>query len=167
MKKINHFSHFVLVSVFVVVFASCGKDEPQTPSRPSVLNGNIESPGWVVDSIYDYSASMTAVVVVDLLQSFPEADGYWSLDNADMLAAFCGDECLGVARPDEGIFFLFIHAPANYATGDNDDLFVTLHYYSAKLKNIYVSDISFPFLNGDRIGSVLSPHCPSFQYKPN
>lgn len=165
----NAFTHLrnnALLIVFVIVFVSCGKDEPQTTSQPSdqphIPSSNIESPGWIVDSNYDYSASMTAVVSVDLLQSYPEADGYWHLDNADMLAAFCGDECLGIAHPDDSLFFLFIHAPTNYAAGNGDDLIVSFHYYSALLKNIFVANVSYPFLNGDRIGSVLSPLSLSF-----
>lgn len=127
---------------------------------PELPTGNIESTGWVVDSTYDYSASMTAVVDVDLLRSYPLIEDYWQLDSADLLGAFCGEECLGVVSPSEGLFFLFIHAPAAY--GEREDHIITLRYYSAQLKNIFSGNISFPFQSGARQGSIVDPLEPMF-----
>lgn len=132
--------------------ASCGEEE--VSEKPFSIQGNIDDPAWVVGTEYDYSSSMTAVIQVNLLMAdnMPVPSDIWTTDFEDRLAAFVGDECVGVAQCDDlGRFFLFIHAPSQpYGQ-------ITLRYYSNKLHNIFNTDTSFPFVNGGQQGTAAEP----------
>ena len=142
------------------LLASCGKEEGSNVVLPDPMFGDITDPAWTVDSNYDYSSSMTAVVEVTLLRadSMPVSADVWSIDTADRLAAFVGDECIGLAPPDDGgRFFLFIHAPSqSYAQ-------VSLQYYSRRLRNIFRTSTTFPFVNGSQQGTAAEPLLVQFR----
>lgn len=153
MKRIHTFTHspihaFILVALFLL--ASCGKEEGGSAVvEPDSMFGNITDPAWVVDTNYDYSSSMTAVLTVDL----QDADSLWTIDNADRLAAFVGDECVGVAAPSGSLFFLFIVSPQQ---SDGYSI-VTLRYYSAYYRNVFYSEEAFAFVNGGQQGTAANP----------
>ncbi len=78
----KHLSSALLRSVALIALAlpllvSCGKDDAPAsstdtvPSR-NIPSGDISTPEWNVSPDYDYSSSMTAVVDVDLMQTFPD-----------------------------------------------------------------------------------------------
>ena len=156
---------FVVLSLLV----GCKKEEnkpttPTTPSTPSeteepaIPSGNIATPDWQVPSDYDYSSSMTVVAQVDLTLSYSTLTANdWQVDDGDLLAAFAGNECLGVAKPIDGLFYLYITSPSD----DSEE--ITLKYYSARLRNIFQTDTHFSFVNGDRLGSVNEPMRPLFE----
>ena len=77
---------------------------------------------------------MTAVVKVDLKAQYPEKASDWQLNDNDLLAAFNGETCLGVASPKEGLFFLYIAGTEGA---------VTLRYYSAHYKNFFEAKDAF------------------------
>ena len=82
----------------------------------------------------------------------------------DLLAAFIDNQCCGVESPvegEDGLFFLFITQPVNDEefTGTAD---VTLRYWSAQYKKIFVAEAAFPFVNDGREGTVSNPFIPSF-----
>ena len=127
-----------LFALVGLVFSGCQKENitaTDTPGTFGTPNGNVENPMWSVDTNYDYSSSMTAVVEVALTLSYPQAANNWHVDSSDMVGAFCGDKCVGVA---------------------------TLRYYSSILKNIFYSDVVFPFSNGSQQGTVNQPLRPLF-----
>ena len=142
------------ISAFTFLFLlfACHKDN-EPASDP--MHGTIVDPAWSVSSDYDYSNSMTAVANVLLLQhdGNPVAGDIWTLDTADRLAAFVGNECVGVAKPNGNLFFLFIVSTHNT---DVDEP-VSLRYYSAKLLNIFHTDTTFPFVNGSQQGTASAP----------
>ena len=142
-----------LASLFLL--AACGKEEGGSVAEPDPMFGNITDPAWVVDTNYDYSNSMTAVVSVDL----QGADSLWTVGSADRLAAFVGDECVGVAAPTDSLFFLFI-VPTQQA-----DVYspVTLRYYSAYYRNIFLTDTDFPFVGGSQQGTAAEPLLVQFR----
>lgn len=109
--------------------------------------GNITDPAWSVSADYDYTTSMTAVISVDL----QGRDSLWTIDSADRVAAFVGDECVGLANPSGTLFFLFI-VPSQHGGDD-----ITLRYYSSYYRNIFRSDTVFSFSNGSQQGTVSNP----------
>ena len=141
-----------LISVFLFL-ASCGKEEggnavvPDTVPDP--MFGDITDPVWSVSTDYDYTTSMTAVIGVDL----QGRDSLWTIDTADRVAAFVGDECVGLVAPSGTLFFLFIVPPQHAEDGN----FITLRYYSSYYHNIFHSDDVFPFVNGSQQGTASNP----------
>lgn len=135
-----------LISVLLFL-ASCGKEEGGNNVEPDPMFGNITDPAWSISADYDYTTSMTAVIGVDL----QGRDSLWTIDTADRVAAFVGDECVGLANPSGPLFFLFIVPPQH----DGDD--ITLRYYSSYYHNIFRSDTVFSFCNGSQQGTVNNP----------
>ena len=109
--------------------------------------------------------SMTAIIRVNLSISYPQqmaAISESSLSGQipgqnDLLAAFSGDKCLGVAQYIDGLFFLYIARPPQGA-----DQAIDIYYYSATLKNIFVAQKACTFVADDCKGSVSAPLEPSF-----
>ena len=96
---------------------------------------------------------MTAVLKVDLLAAYPELAKDYVLQDKDILAAFIGDKCLGVASPTDGLFYMYI-------VGSEGS--VTLQYWSAFYSNTFVAKNAFEFQNDARLGTVSKPVKPSF-----
>ena len=155
MKKYFAFCMLCALMLGTVVLSGCkknGKDEPST------LISDKEKPAWVAPSDFDMTSSMTAVIRVDLSLTYPKLikDAARSIGEGDLLAAFAGDQCIGVTSPEEGLFYLFITTPTK------DDAPISLHYYSSILKNLFVSDETFVFDNDQRLGSYSEPYTPHF-----
>ena len=157
-----HFSLFTLLALLM----SCGKDTPSpvdtvpidTIPERNIPTGNVPTPDWDVAPGYDYTSSMTAVVAVDLTSTYPDITASdWQIDSGDRMAAYAGEECVGVTTPTDGLFFLYIVAPSQ----NGDD--IKLMYYSAQLHNIFEGDILLQFENGSRIGTVTDPLTPMFR----
>jgi len=150
--KSGLYSVLCILSVLTVLFAGC-KDK----NAPESFNGNVSRPTWTAPEVSDLTSSMTAVVKVDLKAQYPETAADWQRSENDLLAAFSGETCLGVAQPQEGLFFLYIAAPV---TGNPSS--VTLRYYSAHYKNLFEAKDAFTFRNDDHLGSVAEPLIPQF-----
>lgn len=158
MKK--HLSFHVFVIFLVLnMFVSCIPEiiTPPTPDEPAIPSGNVSTPDWQVSSDYDYSSSMTVIAQVDLTQTYTLTPDDWQVDTADLLAAFAGEECIGVCKPVDSLFFLYITSPSQ----GNDD--ISLRYYSARLHNVFQGNTVLQFVNGDRLGSVNDPLKPLFE----
>ena len=155
----------ILASCVLLLCATgCKKDknkkDDNTPiSKEETLMGKVSAPSWKASSDYDYNSSMTAVVKIDLAEQFPDKASGFELTNNDMLAAFIDGQCVGVSKPEEGLFFLFITEPV---TAGNDKQ-VTLRYYSAHYKNLFEATNVFPFENDARQGTVMEPYVPELQ----
>ena len=72
-----------------------------------------------------------------------------------MLAAFEGENCIGVAEQKNNMFFLYISAP-------KENTEVQLRFYSDALRNIYIANESLTFSNDACIGTILYPYTPKF-----
>ena len=129
----------IILCALLLLAAGCKKDEPIDPQKQ--LYGDVARPTWMVPEDYDYTSSMTAVISMDSLVTSSE----------DVLAAFIGDECRGIATYDSGLFYLYIAGP-----GES----VTLRYWSAHYKNLFATE-PIPFVNDTQLGSTAEP------YKPN
>jgi len=134
-----------------VLFAACDKKDEPTPEKN--LYGDIARPAWTAPVNPDPNVSMTAVIAVQKLAGVNIPDSVVSAN--DVLAAFSGETCLGIAKYEEGLFFLYIASPV---TGNPSS--VTLRYYSAHYTNLFEAKDAFRFINDDHLGTVAEPLIP-------
>ncbi len=142
-----------LLTVVTVFMAGC-KDQ----NAPLSLVGNKPQPTWQAPAEYDLSTSMTVILKVSLTPSFTEAQlvaANYQHSADDRLAAFEGETCLGVGeyKAQYNAYWLYIDAPQN---GDK----VTIKYYSAALKNIFVATEALVYSSHGMIGSISEPYTP-------
>ena len=150
MKK--HLYVFALCALVLSLFAGCKKSD----SDPETFAANVARPSWTAPAQYDYTSSMTAVIKVDLKAQYPDLAADWAFKENDLLAAFSGDKCLGVATLlENGLLNLYIAGPA----GDGK---VSLRYWSAQYKNLFEAKDVFPFVNDGRQGTPDNPFVPAF-----
>ena len=147
---------FALCALVLVIFSSC-KDK----NTPKSISGDQSQPAWEVPSSYDMTVSMTAIVQVDLNLSYPEqaSAAGWTVAENDVLSAFCGETCLGVAELNDGLFYLYIVGPT---TEEEESAAISLRYYSAGFKNTFVASEQITFRNDEHIGSISEPLTPLF-----
>ncbi len=151
MKKHLTFQ-YLIVFLVLGLLTGCHREGSEIP------RSNVATPEWQVSSDYDYSTSMTVVAEVDLTTTYPELTPKdWQVDTNDLLAAFAGEECIGVTSPVDSLFFLYITAPSQ------ENEVITLWYYSSRLCNIFQASTVLQFVNGARHGSVSNPLRPSFE----
>ena len=160
----------IIATCALLLFAAGCSNEPDT------LIGEQPKPtNWVVPDNYDMTASMTAIVKVDLTKTYPEqlkaiADTVQLISKDDVLAAFSDSTCLGVAQLVDSLFFLYITGPlsvsGNGLSGEaglsSGSVAVSLRYYSAYFKNTFEAPNAFSFVNDTRLGSVSQPLTPEF-----
>lgn len=137
----------IILCALLLLAAGCKKEEPVDPQKQ--LYGDVARPTWTVSEDYDYTSSMTAVIKIETLNDQIVNDQM--VNDSDVLAAFIGDECRGIATYDSGLFYLYIAGP-----GES----VTLRYWSAHYKNLFAAE-PIPFVNDTQLGSTAEP------YKPN
>ena len=138
----NQFLPLATCALLLLAAGCKPKEEPKPNPEPvQSLTADVARPEWVALEDYDYTSSMTAVISMDSLVTSSE----------DVLAAFIGDECRGIATYDSGLFYLYIAGP-----GES----VTLRYWSAHYKNLFAAE-PIPFVNDTQLGSTAEP------YKPN
>ena len=133
-----------LLTALAILFAGC-KDKNNEPEAPTVP-GTTENPNWAVTVDNDMTSSMTSVIKV----SFASQSG--------TLAAFIGNDCCAIATYDADLklYWLYI-SPASEQGGN-----VQLRFYSPDEKRIFDATSTFPFLNDTQLGTVASPHTPSW-----
>ena len=154
-KKYANIACFLGVLVALCVACQNGQNDPDAPAEYGPIAGNLPKPEWTAVADYDMTASMTAVVKVEKLNNQEMYDKIAN-DREALLAAFAGEECLGIAQPDSatGFFFLYICAPTQAET-------IQLHYYSAVYKNIFIDQDDFSFVNDAQKGALKAPYVPS------
>ena len=140
----------ILCSLLLLAAGCKPKEEPVDPQK--ALYGNVARPEWVAPEDYDYTSSMTAVIRVDLKEQYPDAAKDFELKDDDLLAAFIGDECRGIATYDSGLFYLYIAGPGET---------VTLRYWSAQYTNLFAAE-PISFVNDVQLGSTADPYKPHF-----
>jgi len=149
----KHLYIFVLCTLSLCTLVGCKKDK----NEPETFISDKARPTWTVPANPDPSISMTAVIKVDLKAQYPDLAADFVLNANDMLAAFSGETCLGIAKYEEGLFFLYIASPV---TGNPSS--VTLRYYSAHYKNLFEAVNAFPFVNDTQQGTTAEPFKPAF-----
>ena len=147
----------IIASCALLLLAAGCKEQ----NKPQSFVGNVEHPAWAAPSDYDYTSSMTAVIQVDLKAQYPETASDFVLSDNDLLGAFSGETCLGVATPLDDLFFLYIASPSSLQ-GEDGGRLVTLRYYSAHYKNLFEAKDAFPFVNDDHLGTIAEPLAPAF-----
>ena len=155
-KKHANIAFFLGVLVALCVSCKNGQNDPDAPAEYGPIEGNLPTPEWTAVADYDMTSSMVAIVKVENLNNRVMYDQI-ATDKEALLAAFAGEECLGVAQPDSvtGYFFLYICSPSKEDT-------IRLKYYSAMYKNIFVDKNEFLFGNDALKGTLKDPYLPSF-----
>ncbi len=126
-----------------------------TPEWSPLFIGDAQAPQWNDPDKAVYPTSMTAVVrLTPILETLA--------DDGDMMAAFIGDECRGVAQTVRSngarLFFLHVKAPSS----ENGN--VELRYYSAAARRIYTSVAADVKYEIDKIyGTADNPAYPDFE----
>lgn len=135
--------------------------DPDNPHKTEAIAGNVARPTWTAPTDYDMSSSMTAVAKADLSYYYSAQldTAKYQLSEDDILAAFAGSECVGVAEQKNGLFYMYITAPTSGA-GEQSLTPIVFRYYSVTLKNIFVSEDHFMFTNDKVLGSVSKPYVP-------
>lgn len=136
----------------LVLFSGCKKDKEQAPET---FVSDKARPVWTAPEKSDMTSSMTAVVKVDLKAQYPNIAADFALNEKDLLGAFSGEQCLGVAEVKDGYFFIYINSPEGGSSP------VTLRYYSAQYKNLFEAKDAFPFKNDDILGTIAEPFIPA------
>ena len=159
-RKLGLYSVLCILSVLTVLFAACDKKDNPTPEKN--LYGNAARPAWTAPANPDPSISMTAVIAVQKLEGITIPDSVVSAN--DVLAAFSGETCLGIAKYEEGLFFLYIASlTSSSASGpSSNSAAITLKYWSAHYTNLFVAADAFPFVNDTQLGSPAEPYVPAF-----
>ena len=139
--------NLLLLSILLLSVAGCKKDvnEPQT------IHGNQPRPSWVVTDESNLLSSMTAIIKVTTLNGQAIDDTMVGAD--DLLAAFIGEKCVGIAEYKDGLFYLYLSAEEGN---------VTLRYYSAYYTNLFEVKDAFVYRNNASIGTVSEPYCPQW-----
>lgn len=144
----------IILCALLLFAAGCKKDEPVNPQQ--ALYGDVARPTWTVQEDYDYSSSMTAVIKVETLNG--QVVNARLVSESDVLAAFVGEECRGIATYDGGLFYLYIAGP--HDATENDQV-IRLRYWSSHYTNLF-EDGAITFVNNAHIGSVAEPYVPTF-----
>ncbi len=106
--------------------------------------------GWFVNPA-DYQYNITITGIVDV-------NGFESDTTADVLGAFVGDECRGVAQPiyipvyDR--YFTFLMVYSNESEGEN----IQFRFYDSKEKAELYIPVEFDFESNAMIGSADEPY---------
>ena len=129
-----------IILAVLLIAAGCENTDPY------VNPGDTPNPNWAVTVDNDMTLSMTAIVNV----SFAKSEG--------SLAAFIGNDCCAIAtyNADLKLYWLYI-SPASEQDGN-----VQLRFYSPDEKRIFDATSTFPFRNDTQLGTVASPHTPSW-----
>mgnify|MGYP003293399786 CR=1 FL=1 len=145
----------LIIACALLCLVGC-KDKKDDPNG---LIGQIENPAWEAITDYDLTSSMTAVVQVDLSLSFSEEQLQsvkYQPSSDDMLAVFANNECLGVGKEIDGLWFIYI------VSNSSSPFDMSLQYYSASLKNIFIANELVPYKNDTKLGSIETPYRPIF-----
>ena len=160
-RKLGLYSVFCILSVLTVLFVACDKKDEPTPEK--TLYGNAPRPTWTAPVNPDPTASMTAIIAVRTLAGVTVPDSCVGAN--DMLAAFYGETCLGIAKKyEDGVFYMYICGPTT-GLSPNDQrptTNISLRYWSAHYTNLFEADDAFPFVNDTQQGTPDNPFVPAF-----
>lgn len=138
-----------LVMLLLVTCFSCKKDKNE-------VDRQYDRPTWAVADTTNLEYSMT--VTGSLPESF-----YATADTLDLVAAFCNDQCCGVTSvewidEERPMYFLYIVKPSQSQL----QFEVTLRYYSAVTRHIFVEKKAFSYTPDTTMGTIDAPYVPAF-----
>jgi hypothetical protein len=147
MKKIK-----ILILVIIAFFAlSCSdsNNEPAIEGKEGCSTGDVNQSGWVAPNPRDYEFSMTLISQVKFGDKL-------SVNGNSQLAAFCGDECRGLANLtlDNGfdVYVCNLTIYSNTVSGEK----ITLRAYDADGKIIYDKAQEFTFQSNNPLGGITN-----------
>jgi len=120
--------------------------EPLLVVKTPTQTGNLDSPSWTPVPNLQYNMS-----VIGKIQLSPAV---FSLNENDIVGAFVGTECRGIASPFvsfEGILFLTIGS--NVQSGET----VTIKIYLSSTNEIIDAIETIPFQNAGELGTMANP----------
>lgn len=140
------------ISVIMVLCCACRHNHTNDPEWKQH-----DRPLWTVADTTDLESTMTVTGVLPTSLAT-------QADTADLVAAFCNDVCWGTTAIQwvgkQPYFFLFINRPHSVNSEQQVDL--TLRYYSTRTRYIYVAPSAFTFSIDAQLGTIASPVVPSF-----
>ncbi len=161
------------IAVSLVCFSGCkcrGSNDPDEPQKPDTVSPVVpdtvtpvvppathDRPAWTVADTTDLESTMTVTGRLPSLLCF-------AADTTDLVAAFADSTCWGVTSirrvNDKPYFFLYITRPRS-AT-HTSSVMLTLRYYCAKTRYLYVQRDTVEFVVDSHIGSISAPFVPAF-----
>lgn len=124
------------------------KNKPNWKTTPPAQD--VDYPNWEASPDLNPASSMTAT-----LAFANDGSMLKNLTQDDYVAAFCDDECIGVARANMNDvmerFYLYMHQPAGKSG------VIALAYYSSKERKIYYWPYAFTYANDRIIGTFYNP----------
>jgi hypothetical protein len=108
------------------------------------------NPGWTVNPYaYQYSMTITGVLVIDHIESD---------DTADIIGAFSGQECRGFAKPlyilSLGRYIAFLMIYSDTASGEN----VSFKIYDASEDSVKNATQIISFIPNNTVGLITNPY---------
>lgn len=149
----------IVLCALLLLVAGCKKEEN---NEIKSLTANETRPTWVAPDEYDYTSSMTAVIRVNLTEQYPAEAADFAVNDDDLLGAFIGEECVGTAVLQDGLFFLYVAGPKEPTEGEQ---MVSLKYWSKQYTNIFEAANAFVFVNDGNQGTVAAPFVPALVVK--
>ena len=151
-KNTLHRIAMIGVAALALVVSAC---------KPTEVNMQHDYPSWQAHDISDIESSMTITGKLPVsLQS--------TADTTDLVGAFFDDECWGVTKVQmidgHPYFFLYINRP-RIAYYSDEETSLTLRYYCASTRYIYVLKDAVVFNVDGHIGTVKDPYIPMFSDK--
>lgn len=152
-KKILQYS-LLVASLFLA--ASCSKEEQE-----GIGNGIHQKPNWVANSNLmkleqapDWTVTNTSITQ-SMTATIAFGDSLPTVKPEDLLAAFAGDECVGVTKSSSGgttpRFYLYIREPQSSIKE------ITLAYYSSTEQNVRYWPNSFKYATDRILGTPNNP----------
>lgn len=155
----KQYIYYMMILAASTCLWGCQDDEPgptvvTEPKWELDLVENDPEPEWDMPESGIYQFSMTGILKLsDFLEEYA--------DDADEVSAFIGNECRGIvqAQAYNGERLFFLHIRGNSAEREK----VTLKYYSAKNKKLYVCNDLFEFAQNGTYGKISKPAIPPFE----
>ncbi len=151
----NKIERILFVAIVATLAIGCFSCKKKKASEPVITYPQHDRPTWVVEDTTNLEYSMTITGTLnDSLVS--------EADTTDLVAAFWEDQCCGVASIQKfnnvPLFFLYIVKPSQ----SPQQFPVTLRYYNAATRYIYVYKVAFTYSPDERLGTVEDPFVADF-----
>ncbi len=132
-------------------FAAWSDDENAVAARPAITviedinaTATFAPSGWTPDNNYQFTMSVIGQLIID---------GSVSTNTSDLVGAFVGGDCRGVASPDvNGIVFLSIGS--DLASGED----VVLKIWDSSTGADCIAAHGFSFLSNQQLGTISNPY---------
>jgi len=147
--KTNYLWTLILISALALT--GC-----KSKNEPTIDTPTIERPTWQAVAT-DYYGYMTVILDAASLPA--------KIDNQDLISAYIGDTCRGVAAPyleQDSIVRIYLSVKPSEQEASNPDQQVELRYYSEKEKHIYTSQ-PVAYADEEMLGSMDEGYQPTWR----